>query len=62
MTSLAEHFAPIWRVTHPPDPRPAPKGKRHMGKIIEARLTHDQATAKAETLRKAGTPCTVNRI
>lgn len=62
MTSAAERSATIWRVTHPPSAKPAPKGKRNMGKVIEARLSFDQATEKAEALRKARTPCTVNRI
>ena len=62
VTSIAEPFAPIWRVCHEADPTPPPIGKKRIGKVIEARLNHGQATAKAEAPRKAGTPCTVNRI
>lgn len=58
--SRAELSATIWRVSHPP--RPAPRGRVNPGKVIAARMDHEQATAKADELRKAGTPCVVNRV
>jgi hypothetical protein len=60
MTSRAELSATIWRVSHPP--RPAPRGKVRPGKVIAARMDHEQATRKAEKLEKEGTPCVVNRV
>lgn len=60
MTSRAELSATIWRVSHPP--RPAPRGRVNPGKVIAARMDHEQATKMADALRKAGVPCEVNRV
>lgn len=55
MTSRAELEARIWRVS-------APGTKTRPGKVIEARMTHAEATTMADTLRQDGVECVVNRV
>ena len=51
----------IWKVAHPPDPTPAPKGKIRMGRPIAARLSKVQAEEMRDTLRKDGVDVVVYR-